>query len=57
MNGVRKNYSFLPMTMEWGFSIIMMTDNALEGFIKRWSTDRNPIVNYPDGREEPNLKL
>jgi hypothetical protein len=26
-----------------------------DGFIKRWSTDRNPMVNYPDGREEPNL--
>jgi hypothetical protein len=28
-----------------------------DGFIKRWSTDRNPIVNYPHGREEPNLNL
>ena len=28
-----------------------------DGFIKRWSTDRNPMVNYPDGREEPNLNL
>ena len=28
-----------------------------DGFIKRWSTDRNPMVQYPDGREEPNLNL
>ena len=26
-----------------------------DGFIKRWSLERNPMVKYPDGREEPNL--
>lgn len=28
-----------------------------DGFIKRWSLERNPIVKYPDGREEPNVNL
>ena len=26
-----------------------------DGFIKRWSTERSPVVVYPDGREEPNV--
>jgi hypothetical protein len=28
-----------------------------EGFVKRWSLERNPIVKFPDGREETNLNL
>ena len=28
-----------------------------DGFVKRWSLERNPIVKFPDGREEANLNL
>ena len=32
--------------------------NELEnGFMRRWSTERNPIVKYSNGKEEENVNL
>ena len=37
--------------------ILQFLKELEEGFVKRWSTDRNPIVKYSDGREEANVNL
>ena len=28
-----------------------------DGFIRRWSTERSPVVKYPDGRVEDNVNI
>lgn len=37
--------------------ILQFLKELEDGFIKRWATERNPIVTYPDGKEEANLNL
>ena len=32
--------------------ILQFLKELEDGFIKRWATERNPFVVYPDGREE-----
>ena len=44
-------------TVRERLGILQFLKELEDGFIKRWATERNPSVVYPDGREEANVNL